>query len=53
MFLALKEIQYSKLRYALVVGLLFFVSLLVFFLTGLAYGLAQSNRSAIDEWQAD
>ena len=53
MFLALKEIQYSKLRYALVVGLLFFVSLLVFFLTGLAYGLAKSNRSAIDEWQAD
>ncbi|MCZ0717546.1 ABC transporter permease [Aerococcus kribbianus] len=53
MFLALKEIQHSKWRYVLVAGLLFLVAYLVFFLTGLAYGLAQSNRSAIDKWQAD
>lgn len=53
MFLALKEIQYSKLRYLLVIGLLFLVSYLVFFLTGLAYGVAESNRSAVDKWDAD
>lgn len=53
MFLALKEIMHSKFRYLLVVALLFLISYLVFFLTGLAFGLAQSNRSAIDKWQAD
>lgn len=53
MFLALKEIQFSKFKYLLVIGLLFLISYLVFFLSGLANGLAQSNRSAIDEWQAD
>lgn len=53
MFLALKEITYSKFRYLLVVGLLFLISFLVFFLTGLAFGLSQSNRSAIDKWDAD
>lgn len=53
MFLAFKEIQFSKFKYLLVVGLLFLISYLVFFLSGLANGLAQSNRSAIDEWQAD
>ncbi|HAZ9700854.1 TPA: ABC transporter permease, partial [Enterococcus faecium] len=26
---------------------------LVFFLTGLAYGLAQDNRTAVDKWEAD
>lgn len=53
MFLALKEITYAKFRYLLVVGLLFLISFLVFFLTGLAFGLSQSNRSAIDKWDAD
>lgn len=53
MFLALKEITYAKFRYLLVIGLLFLISFLVFFLTGLAFGLSQSNRSAIDKWDAD
>lgn len=53
MFLAIKEIQYSKLKYFLTIGLVFLIGYLVFFLTGLAYGLAESNRSAIDSWQAD
>ena len=53
MFLALKEIMHSKFRYFLVIGLLFLISYLVFFLTGLAFGLAQSNRTAIDKWDAD
>ncbi|EGP5084380.1 ABC transporter permease [Enterococcus faecium] len=53
MFLALNEIMHSKLRYALVVGVMFLIAYLVFFLTGLAYGLAQDNRTAVDKWEAD
>ena len=53
MFLALYEIMHSKLRYALVAGVMFLIAYLVFFLTGLAYGLAQDNRTAVDKWEAD
>ncbi|MGX7065008.1 ABC transporter permease [Enterococcus cecorum] len=53
MFLAINEMKHSKLRYALVVGVVFLIAYLVFFLTGLAYGLAQENRAAVDKWQAD
>ncbi|MCQ9209336.1 ABC transporter permease [Granulicatella seriolae] len=53
MFLAINEIKHSKLRYFLVIGVMFLIAYLVFFLTGLAYGLAQDNRTAIDKWQAD
>lgn len=53
MFLALNEIIHSKLRYALVTGVMFLIAYLVFFLTGLAYGLAQDNRTAVDKWEAD
>ncbi|MDV4855493.1 ABC transporter permease, partial [Enterococcus faecium] len=40
-------------RYALVAGVMFLIAYLVFFLTGLAYGLAQDNRTAVDKWEAD
>ncbi|HBL2233480.1 TPA: ABC transporter permease [Enterococcus faecium] len=53
MFLALNEIMHSKLRYALVAGVMFLIAYLVFFLTGLAYGLVQDNRTAVDKWEAD
>ena len=53
MFLALNEIMHSKLRYALVAGVMFLIAYLVFFLSGLAYGLAQDNRTAVDKWEAD
>ena len=53
MFLAWNEIKHAKLRYSLVMGVMFLIAYLVFFLTGLAYGLAQDNRTAIDKWQAD
>ncbi|EHJ56781.1 hypothetical protein HMPREF9318_00187 [Streptococcus urinalis FB127-CNA-2] len=52
MFLALNEMRHSKLRYSLIFGLLFLVAYLMFFLTGLAYGLMQENRSAVDKWEA-
>ncbi|XBG72911.1 FtsX-like permease family protein [Enterococcus cecorum] len=53
MFLAINEMKHSKLRYALVIGVVFLIAYLVFFLTGLAYGLAQENRTAVDKWRAD
>ena len=54
MFLALNEIMHSKLRYALVAGVMFLIVLLgIFFGPGLAYGLAQDNRTAVDKWEAD
>lgn len=52
MFLAINEIKHSKLRYTLVIGVMFLISYLVFFLSGLAYGLAQENRMAVDKWKA-
>lgn len=52
MFLAWREIKYSKTRFVLIIGVMVLVSYLVFFLTGLAYGLAQDNRLAIDKWDA-
>ena len=53
MFLAINEMKHSKLRYGLVVGVIFLIAYLVFFLTGLAYGLAQDSRAAVDKWDAD
>ncbi|MCC5894965.1 MAG: ABC transporter permease [Alkalibacterium sp.] len=52
MFLAWREINYSKTRFALIIGVVVLVSYLVFFLTGLAYGLAQENRTSVDKWDA-
>lgn len=53
MFLAWNEIKYSKTRFALIIGVMILVSYLVYFLTGLAYGLAQDNRTSVDKWGAD
>ncbi|SFH52080.1 ABC transporter permease [Pisciglobus halotolerans] len=53
MFLAWKEIKYEKTRFALIIGVMVLVSYLVYFLTGLAYGLAQANRTSVDKWDAD
>ena len=52
MFLALKEMKHSKLRYGLVIATIMLISYLIFVLTALAYGLAQSNRLAVDAWHA-
>ncbi|MER2063137.1 MAG: ABC transporter permease [Alkalibacterium sp.] len=53
MFLAWREIKYSKTRFALIIGVVILIAYLVFFLTGLAYGLAQENRMSIDKWDAE
>lgn len=53
MFLALKEFRHSKLRYALVAGVIAMVASLVFILSGLANGLAAGNSEAIEAIDAD
>ncbi|MCU9534421.1 ABC transporter permease [Streptococcus sp. CSL10205-OR2] len=53
MFLAFEEMKQNKLRYSLILGLLFLISYLVFFLSALAYGLIQENKSAVDKWEAN
>lgn len=53
MFLALNEIKYEKSRFILIIGIIFLISYLVFFLTGLAYGLASSYSDAINSWNSD
>ena len=53
MFLAFKEILYSRGRYRLVVAVVFLITYMVFFLSSLSVGLARLNRLALDQWQAD
>jgi putative ABC transport system permease protein len=52
MFLAWQEIKRNKLRFTLITGVLMLVSYLVFFLTGLATGLASLNRESVDKWES-
>lgn len=52
MFLALKEIKKEKMRFALIISITVLISYLVYFLLGLAYGLAKDNTTAVDRWDA-
>lgn len=52
MFLALKEMKYAKLRYSLIIGIMFLISFVVFLLSGLANGLATEFSEVINEWDA-
>ncbi|MBC1605601.1 ABC transporter permease [Listeria rocourtiae] len=47
MFLGLRELFYSKLRYFLVTGIMILIVLLSLFLSGLANGLAYDNASSV------
>ena len=53
MFLAWNEIKQNKLRFSLIIGVLFLIAYLVMFLSGLANGLQDMNKSAIEKWDAD
>ncbi|NCB48843.1 MAG: ABC transporter permease, partial [Clostridia bacterium] len=53
MFLAFKELKYSKTKFALIISVIVLISYLVYFLTSLAYGLASSYTNAIEKWQAN
>lgn len=53
MFLALKELKYTKTKFALIITVIFLISYLVYFLTSLATGLATSYTNAIEKWNSD
>lgn len=52
MFLAWKEIKKEKTRFAMIILVTTLIAYLVYFLTGLAYGLASANTTAIEHWEA-
>ena len=52
MFLAIKEIKREKLRYGLIILMIFLISYLIFILSSLAVGLASENTQAIESWDA-
>ncbi|MGX7029982.1 ABC transporter permease [Vagococcus zengguangii] len=51
MFLALKEIKKEKGRFFMIIMVTILIAYLVYFLSGLAYGLAKSNTTSIDHWK--
>lgn len=52
MFLAIREMLKEKRRYVLVISIVVLISYLVYFLIGLAYGLAKDNTSEVERWNA-
>ena len=52
MFLATKELKYSKSKFILIISVIILISYLVYFLTSLAYGLASSYTNAVNKWEA-
>ena len=52
MFLAIKEIKHEKMRYGLIVFMIFLISYMILAIWGLAYGLARENTVALENWQA-
>ena len=53
MFLAFKELKYSKTKFILIIAVVTLIGYLVYFLTSLANGLASSYTDAIKKWDAD
>ncbi len=53
MFLALRELKHSKLRYFLIGAIMMLIAWLVFLLSGLANGLSSDNGSALKYMNAD
>ncbi len=53
MFLAIKELKYTKTKFVLIISVIVLISYLVYFLTSLAYGLASSYTNAVEKWEAD
>ncbi|MDF0480207.1 ABC transporter permease [Vagococcus sp. PNs007] len=53
MFLSIKEMAYSKGKFALIIFIMVLISWLVFILSGLANGLAQGSSKEVDSWRAE
>ena len=52
MLLSWKEMKHAKGKYIMIFVIITLIAYLVFFLTGLAYGLAEAGRLAADKWDA-
>ncbi|GKT03861.1 ABC transporter permease [Furfurilactobacillus entadae] len=52
MYLGWKEMRYERLRFTLLTGVMTLIAVVVFILAGLANGLSQGNRLAVDQWNA-
>ncbi|WP_179884993.1 ABC transporter permease [Bacillus sp. AFS015802] len=53
MFLAWKEIRYSKMKFMLIIGIITLITSLVLSISGLANGLSVDNASAVKNMSAD
>lgn len=53
MFLALKEMKKEKARFLMIILVTMLIAYLIYFLSALAFGLAQANRTAVDQWRAE
>lgn len=53
MILALKEMKKEKLRFLMIILVTALIAYLVYFLSSLAYGLAEKNKTAIEFWNAE
>lgn len=53
MFLAFKELWYSKKKFSLIISLVILITYLVYFLTSLAYGLASLYGNGINKIESD
>lgn len=53
MFLALRELKHSKMRYLLIALIMILIAWLVLFVSGLAKGLSSDNASSIQNMNAD
>ena len=52
MYLAIKEIVRNKLRYSLILTTIFLIAFMVFYDQSSSLVLCETNRAAIDNWQA-
>lgn len=52
MFLALKEIKKEKTRFAMIILVTALIAFLIYFLSALAFGLAELNKTAVKYWDA-
>lgn len=53
MFLALRELKHSKVRYILIIMIMVLIAWLVLFVSGLANGLSSDNAASIQNLNAD
>ena len=53
MYLAWNEIIRNKLKFSLIIGIVIMISYLLLLLSGLANGLMNLNKEAMEQWEAD